>query len=73
MHVCCRVGFSATPWTTAHQVPLSIGFFRQEYWSRLPFSPPGGIPDPGVKPVSLASPTFQAASLPANPSGKPRK
>ena len=73
MHACSVVSDSLQHWTVAYQAPLSRGFFRQEYWSRLPFSPPGDIPDPGVKPVSLASPTFQAASLPANPSGKPRK
>ena len=36
----------ATPWTIAHQAPLSIGFFRQEYWSGLPFPPPGGSSQP---------------------------
>ena len=34
---------------------LSMGFFRQEYWNRLPFPPPGNLPDPGLKPVSSAS------------------
>ena len=42
------------PWTIAHQVPLSIGFSRQEYWSGLPFPSPGDLPGPGIKPVSLA-------------------
>ena len=36
----------ATPWTIAHQAPLSIGFFRQEYWNGLPFLPPGGSSQP---------------------------
>ena len=40
----------ATPWTVAHQAPLSMGFCRQEYWSGLPFPPPGNISDPGIKP-----------------------
>ena len=40
----------ATPWTVAHQAPLSMGFCRQEYWSGLPFPPPGTISDPGIKP-----------------------
>ena len=40
------------PWTLALQGPLSIGFPRQEYWSRLPFPSPGGLPDPGIEPVS---------------------
>ena len=46
------------PWTVAHQAPLSIGFFRQEYWSGLPFPSPGDLPDPGIKPVSLMSPAL---------------
>ena len=37
----------ATPWTVAHQAPLSMGFSRQEYWSGLPFPSPGDLPDPG--------------------------
>ena len=41
-----------TPWT--HQAPLSMGFSRQEYWSGLPFPPPGDFPDPGIEPVSPA-------------------
>ena len=39
----------ATPWTAAHQVPVSMGFSRQEYWSGLPFSSPGELPDPGIE------------------------
>ena len=38
---------TATPWTTAHQAPLSMGFSRQEYWSGLPFPSPRDLPDPG--------------------------
>ena len=41
-----------TPWTVAHQAPLSIRFPRQEYWSGLPFPSPGDLPDPGIKPRS---------------------
>ena len=44
-----------TPWTVARQVPLSMVFPRQEYWSGLTFPPPGDLPDPGVEPTSLAS------------------
>ena len=44
----------ATPWTVACQAPLSLGFLRQEYWSRLPFLSPGDLPDPGIEPVSPA-------------------
>ena len=43
-----------TPWTVAHQAPLSMGFSRQEYWSGLPFLPPGDFPSPGTEPASLA-------------------
>ena len=39
---------SATPWTVAHQVPLSMEFSRQEYWSGYPFSSPGDLPNPGI-------------------------
>ena len=39
-------------WTAAHQAPLSIGFSRQEYWSGLPYSPPGEDNDPGIESVS---------------------
>ena len=46
-----------TPWTVAHQVPLSMGFSRQEYWSVLPFPSPGDLPDPGIEP---GSPALQA-------------
>ena len=48
----------ATPWTVAHQAPLSMGFSRQEYWSGLPRPPPRDLPDPGIKPASLMSPTL---------------
>ena len=54
----CSVTSDATPWTTARQAPLSIEFPRQEYWSGLPFPTPGDLPDPGIKPTSLASPAL---------------
>ena len=54
VHVCSFMSDSATPWTAAHQAPLPMGFPRQEYWSRLPFPPPGDLPDPGIKPGSPA-------------------
>ena len=47
-----------TPWTVAHQAPLSMEFSRQEYWSRVPFPPSGDLPDPEIKPVSLRSPAL---------------
>ena len=48
----------ATLWTVACQIPLSMRFSRQEYWSGLPFSSPGYLPDPGIKPVSPAKGGF---------------
>ena len=47
-----------TPWTVAHQAPLSMGFSRQEYWSGLLFLPPGDLSDPGIKPMSPVSPAL---------------
>ena len=58
-----------TPWTVAHQAPLSMDFSRQEYWSGLPFPSPGDLPDPGIKP---RSPSLLADSLPSDPLGKPQ-
>ena len=46
------------PWTVAHQASLSMEFFRQEYWSGLPFPSPGDLPDPGIEPVSPSSPVL---------------
>ena len=46
---------SVTPWTVVCQAPPSIGFFRQEYWSGLPFPTPGDLPDLGINPASPAS------------------
>ena len=60
-----------TPWTVAHQAPLSTGFFRQEYWSGLPCPPPGDLPDPGIKPVSLMSPALAGVFFTTEPPGKP--
>ena len=59
-----KVCDSETPWTVAHQAPLSMGFFRQEYWSGLPFPSPGNLPDPGIE---SRSPVLQADSLPSEP------
>ena len=47
----------STPWTAAHQAPLSMGFSRQEYWSGLSFHSPGDLPDPGIE---SRSPSLQA-------------
>ena len=56
-----RVRLSVTPWTLAHQAPLSMEFSRQEYWNGLPLPSPDYLPDPGIEP---GSPTLQADSLP---------
>ena len=66
--ICCFIGINNTyvhmtawscptlcdPMDCSRQAPLSMGFFRQEYWSGLPFPPPGDLPDPGIQPVSLS-------------------
>ena len=56
---CCSQSLScvrlfATLWTVAYQAPPSMGFSRQEYWSGLPFPPPGDLPNSGIKPSSPA-------------------
>ena len=51
-------GASATPWTVAHQTPLSTGFPRPEYWSALPFPSPRDLPDPGIESMSLMPPAL---------------
>ena len=68
MKLLSRVRLFATPWTVAHQAPLSMGFSRQEYWSGLPFPSPGDLPIPGIEPMS---PELQADALTSEPSGKP--
>ena len=59
-----RGQLSATPSTVAHQAPLSRGFSRQEYCSGLPFPPPRDLPNPGIKPMSLATPALTGGFLP---------
>ena len=49
---------SVTLWTIVLQAPLSMGFSRQEYWSGLPFPPPGDLPSSGIKSASLKSPAL---------------
>ena len=58
----------ATPWTVAHQAPLSMGFSTQEYWSGLPFPSPGDLPNPGIKPPT---PAFTNGFFTTEPPGKP--
>jgi len=59
----------AAPWTVACQALLFMIFHKQEYCSGLPFPSPGDLPNPEVKPRSLA---LQAYSLPSEPPGKPK-
>ena len=63
MHVCMLNYFTcvqvfATPWTVAHQTPLSMGFTKQEYWSRLPYPPPRDLPNSGIEFTSPTSPAL---------------
>ena len=53
-----RVWLFATLWTVAPQAPLPMGFSRQEYWSALPFPPPGDLSDPRIEPASVTSPAL---------------
>ena len=53
-----HVRLFSTQWTVAHQAPLSIGSSRQEYWSGLPSSPPGDLPDPGTETTFVISPAL---------------
>ena len=62
-----HVQLFSTPWTVAHQAPLSMEFSRQQYWSGLPFPPPGDLPDPGIE---ARSPILWAVSLPIEPTWK---
>ena len=66
-----RVQLFTTSWMVAHQVPLSMGFSRQEYWTRLPFSFPGGLANPGIEPAPLASPTLAGGFITTELPGKP--
>ena len=47
-----------SPWTVADQAPLSMGLSRQDYWSRLPFPPPGDLPNPGIELAAPAAPAW---------------
>ena len=49
-----HVQLFATPWTVAHQAPVSMGFSREEYWKGVPFTPPGDLPNPGIEPRAPA-------------------
>ena len=64
-----HVWLSATSRAVAHQAPLSMGFCRQEYWSGLPYAPPGDLPNPGIEP---RPPALQVDSLLSEPPRKPK-
>ena len=64
-----HVQLFATPWTIAHQAPLSMEFSRQDYWSGKPSSSPGDLLNTGIEP---GSPTLQADCLSSEPPGKPK-
>ena len=65
-----RVWLFVTPWTAVCQALLSMRFFRQEYWSGLPFPPPQNLPDPGIEPTSLA---LAGGFFTTDPPGKPQR
>ena len=67
-----RVQIFVTPWTVAHQAPLSMGFYRQGYWGRK-IPSPGDLPQPGIKPVSPVASALQADSLLLSHQGSPVK
>ena len=68
MYCLVKLDSFATPWTVAHQAPLSLGFPRQEYWSVLTFPSLGNLPDPGIEPTS---PTLAGGFFTTEPPGKP--
>ena len=73
MHVsaCSVMPNSATPWAATCHVPLSMGIFRQEYWSGWPFLNPEDLPDPGTRVTSSASPALASRFFTTEPPGKP--
>ena len=56
----------ATPWTVAHQAPLSMGFSRQEYWSGLPCPLSADLPNPGIELTSLMYPVLAGGFFTSN-------
>ena len=77
LHACMlsrfnRVRLFAILRSVAHWAPPSMGFSRQEYWSGLPFSSLGDLPNPRTEPGSPVSPTLAGEFFTAEPPGKPR-
>ena len=61
----------ATPWAVDHKAPLFMRVPRHEYWKGLPFPSPGDLPNPGIEPVSLVSPSLVGGFFTIEPPGKP--
>ena len=61
-----------TQWNAVHQAPLSMVFSKQEYWSGLPVSTPGELPDPGIEHKSLTSPALAGRFFTPVPPEKPK-
>ena len=72
IYVLSHVQLFVTPWTVACQAPLSMRFSWQEYWSWLPFPIPGNLPDPGIEPAPLVSPSLAGRFFISEPLGKLR-
>ena len=68
-----RVQLFATPWIVASQALLSMGLSWQEYWSGLPFPPPGDLPDSRIKPMFPMSPSLAGGIFTNEPPGKPNE
>ena len=68
-HACVfqRFCLFVSPWTVTRQAPLTMGFSRQEYWSRLPFPPLGDLPNPGIKPISHVAPELAGRFITTEP------
>ena len=73
MYACMlsHVPFFVTPRTVVCQAPLSVEFFRQEYWSGVPFPSLGDLPNPGIEPMSLTSSALAGGFFTTAPPGKP--
>ena len=71
MHACSVVSNSTTPQTVAPQAPRPMGFSREKYWSGLPFTFPGDLPNPGIEPISPAPLALQVKSLLLSHQGSP--
>ena len=61
----------ATPWIVAHQAPLFMRFFRQQYWTGLPFPSTEDLPDPGIEPGSLVFSALAGGVFTTEPCEKP--